>query len=356
MKKYSIIFLLVLFFVQGNATTQTPSVEIKEESAQEKTYAIRKEINTFITRPDIQERLNIKSKFVRSMLNKIDRAMLFAENPSAFGQAMNHLFDLYYNYSINNTLLLKKDDAPLLHKRVLEICNTLKQPMPLIFLDKDCFNASALSFRKGHACMTLGGKLIEKMSDQGLNAIIAHEICHINHHHSILTISAPVGLFLTAQICNLIIHHKLPNFFPAINTSTMLYYVILACAALVIGRTLENDADNTAIITAGAENFVIGMEEMSAELRKDFKTHEEEYATVQKKLTELKAKSPKIAKWLGFNTWLKKKIRDFSLKSNLDGINPFDEHPSFRQRIEKGKRSMNEQATNNPMPISPIAA
>ena len=127
MKKYSIIFLLSLFFCSGSATGQATSAEIKEETT-EKTFAIRQEINAFVARPDIQERLNMKSSLVRSMLNTIDKTMVLAENPSAWDRTISYYF---YNFGPGNALefgskngltLLKKEEAPLLHACLQELC------------------------------------------------------------------------------------------------------------------------------------------------------------------------------------------------------------------------------------------
>jgi len=146
MKKYSIVLLLSLFCCTVNAIDQVPSIETKEETitkTTEKTFGIRQEINAFVARPDIQERLNMKSSYVRSMLNTIDKSMVIAEKSSAWDQAASYLF---YNFfpggilefeSKNGLSLLKEEDAPLLHACLQELCLKNGQPEPLIFLNSD---------------------------------------------------------------------------------------------------------------------------------------------------------------------------------------------------------------------------
>jgi Zn-dependent protease with chaperone function len=215
----------------------------------------------------------------------------------------------------------------------------------LIFLncDKFFFNAGATSCGTRHALIVIGKKLIEKMSDQGIKGTLAHELAHIKHNHSPKLMATAMGLLMglllvTAIMCDYNFSKEIKNTIKSVGMGAVIFLVLF-----FLVRRWEEQADDAAIYKFGvAEDFVSAMQEIDHEIRDEFDTYKKEMNLLRKNLETLYAKSPKMARFLGWITKLYDSLTRTAYEDTLDGNG--GDHPSVRQRIAAGKKAIEKRA------------
>ena len=119
------------------------------------------------------------------------------------------LFRSYFaNTSIINAATgarpLERKENKRVYNLVENLCMSQGMPMPKInIINDDSLNAYASGINKKSYTVTLSKGIIEKLNDEELEAVIAHELSHIrNHDVRLLIISIVfVGIFsMLAQI------------------------------------------------------------------------------------------------------------------------------------------------------------
>jgi Zn-dependent protease with chaperone function len=85
-----------------------------------------------------------------------------------------------------DVVVVTPETMPKLYGYVEDVCNYGHMSMPVVFITRKegFFNALALKVFMGVGSIVIGQKLLKKLSDQELEAIVAHEIGHIKHNHS----------------------------------------------------------------------------------------------------------------------------------------------------------------------------
>ncbi len=337
MKKHGLLLAVcLLFLLDGVSAT----------AEQEKTYNIRREIEAFVVLPDMHDRLHMKHDFIRAMLNTIDKCMVIAKKPSGWDRLVDTFFYSIFPggvcefESAKGLLLLQEDDAPLLHACLQKLCQKTNVPKPLVFLNcqKDFVNAMAGSFGQHHALIVVGKSLIDKMSDQGLAGALAHELAHIKHNHMPKLLVIGLTVFtLMMLLLRYDVKGEIKNAVKGIGV-----FAVFGLIAVILTRIFEEHADDTAIYDLDeADNFVDGMEELSADVLSNFETYKKECEFLQKKLSLLVEVSPRLAgflKWI-FERYDKMMRNDY--EATLYGLG--GDHPSLLQRIAAGKVALEEK-------------
>ena len=180
-----------------------------------------------------------------------------------------------------------------------------------------------MGLKKEDFLICVGWELVKKCSDHGLEGIIAHELAHIKHRHCVkLTAMILSGAVLGSYLFKYNFREALKN--------GLKFFVFRQVSAFIIEkitRRCEEQADSTAITAfEEAGNFVDGMEEFEGHVRGDFETYKKEYALVDEK---------KLNKFTRWRFRLYDELMRIVYKQMLDGKG--SSHPSFKQRIDKGK-------------------
>ncbi len=122
-------------------------------------------------------------------------------------------------YFANTSIIRKATGARPLDRKenkrvynlVENLCMSQGMPMPKVNVIRDSsLNAYASGINKGTYTVTLTTGIIEKLDDQELEAVIAHELSHIRNHdvHLLITSIVFVGIFaMIAQISLRMMRH-----------------------------------------------------------------------------------------------------------------------------------------------------
>lgn len=81
--------------------------------------------------------------------------------------------------------LVFKEEHPLLHNLVERLCKKMGVKKPIVFVSRSYESASSLKLPGMLAMIIIGAPLIATLSDDELEALIAHELSHIAQNHSI---------------------------------------------------------------------------------------------------------------------------------------------------------------------------
>lgn len=328
---WNTITLSCVLLIGGSVVAQTP---------REKTFEIKQEIGTFVTRPDIQERTHLNDGFVRFLIDTIEKSSIIAEQPSGWDRLVDTFFYNIYskvpllgglgsNHS-KGLVLLHEHDAPKLHACLQELCQCVGLNKPLLFLDWDnshC-NAVADSFGSRHAFIVVTRKLLETLSDRGIKGALAHELAHIKHNHS-PKIALVTFVFLIAG--GVLFHDDvggyIKNTFAGLSFLAALYVVLL-----LVTRMCEVQADATARHKFNAQDdFVFAMDELQQHACGRFEGYQKEIAMLYERLQALHGKSPWMANFLARVTKCYDSVTTFGYKNSLEGAGL--DHPSTSQRL-----------------------
>jgi heat shock protein HtpX len=160
--------------------------------------------------------------------------------------------------SVNGAREIKKRDNPRLYRIVENLAITEGMPMPRVFImDDPALNAFATGRDPKHAivCATTG--LLDALSDQELEGVMAHELGHVKNYDIRVSMFAFGLVSVISLIADLILHFA---FFSDSEGKHPIVYVLGLVAALVapiaasliqlaISRRREYLADATGALT-----------------------------------------------------------------------------------------------------------
>lgn len=233
---------------------------------------------------------------------------------------------------------------PQLYAYVDEVCKKAEIKMPTVFLSrrKGVFNAFAQKLFMSTGAIVIGQKLIREISDQELEAIVAHEIGHIKHNHVnkalLLTIPAYIAATKFTSYLN-------DRFFRNPLHPLADVYLTLSLTedvrSLIINKRFEKQADEFACKVmgkaAGLAKFFERLKQKENNMEDDFI---ETYAAIENNKSQLA---------LGDTFDLK--LRYYITRA-ADKINkayawyyhntPFGAHPSHDERIKAAKKYLAE--------------
>lgn len=170
-------------------------------------------------------------------------------------RTLNQSFENYKNLSFTQQLLaplmmltygvvVTPETMPKLHAYVSEICAQEKIRVPIIFISTypGFFNACAQEGFLLFGNILIGQEMLA-LTQEETEAIVAHELGHIKHHHVLKELGLDVALTGIFS-CTLSENSILTNF-----------YLALLCARIIINKSFEKEADLFACQMGKAEGI-----------------------------------------------------------------------------------------------------
>lgn len=333
---HNLRFMLALSVTTCMAAAAEPALEIVLNS-QPGIYL--QELNAFKNLPEYQivfdEDANSGLKNIRRDLENY--------NHLTFLQKWIHLSLLGVD-----SIVVTDQTMPKLHNYVAEICASHNIKLPTIFItqNKGFLNA----FAQNYGAIVIGQKMIMTVSDAELEAIIAHELGHIKHHHAGKTtlISLAVGISAYYASKKLIFRY-LPEVNP-INKSIAAQYTTLAvtniCVPLIINKRFEKQADEFAYKSM---NKGVGLVDFFERTENIDQARDAEFSTVK---TAIAANSAKLSMYDEYELKLRYYMAVAGYKFNktyrwIYYNTPYGAHPSPQARIRAVKNYLFSRAAEN---------
>lgn len=155
----------------------------------------------------------------------------------------------YYLMFIGSGVLVTQKSMPKLYGYIKQICDVNNIKMPFVFISTSdrVLNAFASKFYTMVGGILIGQKLIMKLDDDALEAIVAHEIGHIKYNH----VNKTLAMLLLGYYINEVSKRAVPQDKPKslllsiVNTFSEAY-MIKTAVRLLIGKRFERQADEFA--------------------------------------------------------------------------------------------------------------
>lgn len=173
------------------------------------------------------------------VLSELQRDILTCKNLSTF-QRFVHCAFLGLD-----VVVVTPETMPFLYNYIEQICNNANISVPVIFITRqDGFlNAAAQKLLLSSGGIIIGQKLVRELSDDALEAVIAHEIGHIKYNH------CNKGLALL--VATLIAYVKIIPYIVSEDDLTITRYVkyialfdlLSLISRFLIGKRFEQEAD-----------------------------------------------------------------------------------------------------------------
>jgi len=243
-----------------------------------------------------------------------------------------------------DVIVVTPKTMPKLYAYTQEVCKKAEIPMPIIFLSKKkgFFNAAAQKLLMSTGAIIIGQKLLCEISDQELEAVVAHEIGHIKYNHVnqmiILTISAN-------YIANKMVEHLDKGFRGSVGDELrrqfLAYSLTEDIRSIMINKSFEKQADEFAYKVmgkgAGLIKFFERMQQKEQEHEGDFI---ETYAMLENNKAELAFIDNALLKI----RYYKARVGDLIHRAYAWYYynTPFGPHPSHEARIEAAKKYLAE--------------
>jgi Zn-dependent protease with chaperone function len=262
-----------------------------------------------------------------------------------------------------DVIIVTPETLPRLYEYVDGICKNAHIATPTVFLTRQdgFFNAAAQKLLMSTGGIVIGQKLLHDLSDDAVEAIVAHEIGHIKHNHINkglalvpVTIAVMAGLFVAfikktnaiREVSNEIIIDGVPTIEIISQVYAGLYVSAVAASlipGLVINKRFEKEADEFACKNDKSKGIIEFFELI---LQKD-QLREEEFTAIYELLQQNKSQ-------LSFDDYFDLIIRYYMAKAgHLYGkaykyiyYNTFiGAHPSPEARIAAAKEYLATHTT-----------
>jgi heat shock protein HtpX len=170
--------------------------------------------------------------------------------------------------SITGYMIADEQNMPALYQIVKNLTSKLGNPIPLVLVFKGNIlhkimeefgedyrvNAFAFSITKSLSLICVGQNLVEELTYDELEAVIAHELCHIDRYHVIKQwVLNSVIMYIIAVVCAGIIfpimrHQNPAELHPAVQiamyaTPLLLTILVAYCIQRYYSRVCEKQAD-----------------------------------------------------------------------------------------------------------------
>jgi Zn-dependent protease with chaperone function len=146
-------------------------------------------------------------------------------------------------------IIVNGKTMPRLYAYVDDLCKKNAMPTPIVCVSKrkGILNATASKLLTTCGAIVIERKLINELSDNALEAAIAHELGHIKYNH-INKKLAVIVLTLVVSIPGFkLLIKKYPNFWQSTVWKELLYYALFSLPpCIVFGKSFENAADEFA--------------------------------------------------------------------------------------------------------------
>lgn len=189
-----------------------------------------------------------------------------------------------------DVVMITPETMPLLYSYIDGICKKADIATPSIFVTRKdgFFNAFAQKLLMSTGGIVIGQKLMQELSDDALEAVVAHEIGHITHNH----INKLLGLSLIENSIFIGMMIKIMQDFDRDDNKFKLYAQLYAAyfitsliSPLIINKRFEKEADQFACANGKAQGIIEFFELM---LKKD-QLREEEFTIIYQLLQQNKA-------------------------------------------------------------------
>jgi Zn-dependent protease with chaperone function len=251
---------------------------------------------------------------------------------------------------VENSLKIQENKLPKLHKFVEDLCkkNNIGKPLIIIPQNEHEFNAFAEKKFRDNGVVFILPKIFKNLNDDEFEAIIAHEIGHINHNHANKTwaISAVVGvglycLFLRILGYYLDLYEVSEKISPlglqnvkidsshllAASSSLLAIITRPSLMKLIIGQKFEKQADNFAMENGHANGLKSAMKKL------DF---QDSFDDTLKYIEDNKESLPKDDYEKHIKNWQ-------MLAEGYKALLKSDCHPTFEERIKAAEEYLNNQ-------------
>lgn len=223
-------------------------------------------------------------------LSQIQRDLIMFKNMTDFQQFVNTLFLAL------DVVVVTHETMPLLYSYVDSICVKAGIATPTVFITRHnwLFNAMAQKLFMSNGGILIGQKLIKELSDDALEAFLAHEVGHIKYNHA----NKELSLFAVEMTFLIMLCYKL-GILSDINFSDK-KALIKKCIqfficdqitsflpALIINKRFEKEADEFAYKTNDKGPGLVEFLELL--LKKD-QLREEDFVFMYELLQENKSK------------------------------------------------------------------
>jgi heat shock protein HtpX len=108
---------------------------------------------------------------------------------------------------------IEKQDNPYVYRMVENLCITAGLPEPDVYIiDSQALNAFATGRNPENASIALTTGLIEKLEDEELEGVIAHELSHVKNYDTLVMTLVVVLVGTIALIADLFLHARIFGF------------------------------------------------------------------------------------------------------------------------------------------------
>lgn len=255
-----------------------------------------------------------------------------------------------YPLGQTNAYLLSTTKTPKLLAMVKELADKCKVAMPYVMLvpgqEGALSQAKSMALTKNFSIIILDAATIEMLSDDGLRAIVAHELGHVKHLHGCKRFLkekiAPLLILEAACIAGTVLFYKKSQKgYPwgditKIYAATFLGFILLhVCGPNVVAQ--EEEADEEALKLVGPEAFLDAMNVLELQYLQEQAAFENDAAYLETKTDQLSEQDKRFMPDLAL-IQATKDFYEITLEGEHNGT-----HPSMNKRIERGEQWLARQ-------------
>lgn len=243
-------------------------------------------------------------------------------------QQLSFIYRLLHKVFLDtDTIIVNSRTMPKLYSHIENICNEQKIKVPAIFISnkKSIFNAFAAKLFLSCGGLLIGQKILNEVTDEELEAVIAHELGHIkyNHTNKMFALNRLIYIFVASWVYDRNPIRMNDSFFTKIDKFQKNDYQSNIWAALftqlIIGKRFERQADEFAYKTVGKGRGLKQFMQRVIEKRKKYEaeitsskallqTHQQKFGTIDNLLFKIRFffadELHKLYYWLYYNTRL----------------------------------------------------
>ncbi len=244
--------------------------------------------------------------------------------------------------SMVDGVVVTAETMPMLYGYIDTLCknNNIATPVITVTQNKGIFNAAAQKILMTTGAIFIGQDMLKELTDDGIEAIVAHEIGHIKYNH--------VNKMLALSYARLFVLH---SYFKNTLSPNEIIALHLTLPFFLIGKRFERQADEFACRQAGrAEGIVSSFEYMLKKEKKQDADFVELYSALQKGSSEINLIDTATLWTRYYLATVGHQIGrgiEWMYHNTILGA-----HPSHEARIESAKRILAEEASLEEVPAA----